>query len=140
FGSGRPGGERLRLAVRAANASLGWGDRAGREIPPGSSLPVCPARLGERTPVTSAAPPPPEDSAHHTSGQIPTVTGQTPTVTGEMPTITGSIPTITGSTPELEDAADHDLARLPSEQDLSRTRTKATAMTILVLPPLRAHR
>ena len=88
--------------------------------------------------MTSAAPPPPEDSDPHTSGQIPTVTGQTPTVTGEMPTITGSNPTITGSIPVLEDAADHDLARLPSEQELSRTRSKVTAMMIVVLTTLSA--
>src|SRR5690625_6394030 len=55
-----------------------------------------------------------------------------------MPTITGSIPTITGSIPVLEDAADHDLARLPSEQELSRTRSKVTAMMIAVLTTLSA--
>src|SRR5699024_8400028 len=51
-----------------------------------------------------------------------------------------SIPTITGSIPVLEDAADHDLARLPSEQELSRTRSKVTAMMIVVLTTLSAIR
>ena len=88
--------------------------------------------------MTSAAPPPPEDPVPLTTGPVPTVTGQIPTVTGQMPTITGSIPTITGSIPVLEDEADHALARLPSEQELSRTRSKVTVMVIVVLTTLSA--
>lgn len=88
--------------------------------------------------MTPAAPPPREEPTSVTTGEVPTVTGQMPTVTGQMPTITGSIPTITGSLPVLEDEADHDLARLPSEQELSRTRSKVTAMVIVVLTTLSA--
>lgn len=60
------------------------------------------------------------------------------TSTGSLPTITGSIPTITGAIPVLEDPADHEMARLPDEEQLSRTRSKVTAMVILVLTTLSA--
>ena len=60
------------------------------------------------------------------------------TSTGSVPTITGSIPTITGALPVLEDSADTDFAQLPSEEELSRTRSKVTAMVILVLTTLSA--
>ena len=65
-------------------------------------------------------------------------TGSMPTVTGGIPTITGSIPTITGALPVLEDEADHDLAHLPDEEALSRTRGKVTAIVIVVLTTLSA--
>src|SRR5699024_1978209 len=69
-----------------------------------------------------------------TSGQTHAGTGQTPPVTGEMPTINGSIPTFSGSSPELGDAADHDLARLPTEQELGATPRQVTALMKSVLP------
>ncbi|WP_422117546.1 multidrug effflux MFS transporter [Brachybacterium sp. UNK5269] len=58
--------------------------------------------------------------------------------TGSIPTVTGQIPTITGAIPVLEDPADHELAHLPSEEELRRTRGKVTAMVILVLTTLSA--
>lgn len=58
--------------------------------------------------------------------------------TGSVPTITGSIPTITGAIPVLEDPADHDIAHLPSQDELARTRGKVTAMVIVVLTTLSA--
>ena len=58
--------------------------------------------------------------------------------TGPVPTITGSIPTITGSIPVLEDPADHELANLPTEEELRRTRGKVTVMVIVVLTTLSA--
>ncbi|MGP9536985.1 multidrug effflux MFS transporter [Brachybacterium sp. AOP43-C2-M15] len=67
-----------------------------------------------------------------------TSTGPTPTSTGSIPTITGSIPTITGAIPVLEDSADHDLAHLPDEEQLRRSRGKVTAMVIVVLTTLSA--
>ena len=61
----------------------------------------------------------------------------TPT-TGSLPTVTGGIPTITGAIPVLEDPADHELAQLPTEDELRRTRGKVTAMVIVVLTTLSA--
>ena len=60
------------------------------------------------------------------------------TSTGSLPTQTGSIPTITGAIPVMEDPADHDQAHLPSEAELRRTRSKVTALVILVLTTLSA--
>lgn len=60
------------------------------------------------------------------------------TSTGSLPTITGAIPTITGAIPVLEDSADHELAHLPDEDELSRSRSKVTVMVILVLTTLSA--
>ena len=68
----------------------------------------------------------------------PTTTGSLPTVTGGIPTVTGGIPTITGAIPVLEDPADHELAQLPTEDELRRTRGKVTAMVIVVLTTLSA--
>lgn len=67
-----------------------------------------------------------------------TSTGSLPTQTGAIPTITGAIPTITGAIPVLEDPADHEMAQLPSEEELSRTRGKVTAIVIVVLTTLSA--
>lgn len=61
-----------------------------------------------------------------------------PTTTGSLPAITGPIPTITGAIPVLEDPADTDIAQLPTEEQLASTRTKVTAMVILVLTTLSA--
>lgn len=58
--------------------------------------------------------------------------------TGSVPAITGSIPTITGAVPVLEDPADAEFAQLPSQEELSRTRGKVTAMVIVVLTTLSA--
>ena len=58
--------------------------------------------------------------------------------TGPVPTITGSIRTITGSIPVLEDPADHELANLPTEEELRRSRGKVTVMVIVVLTTLSA--
>lgn len=55
-----------------------------------------------------------------------------------VPTTTGSIPTITGAIPVMEDEADRDLAHLPDEHDLQRTRAKVTVMVIVVLTTLSA--
>ncbi|MGO1599929.1 multidrug effflux MFS transporter [Brachybacterium sp.] len=60
------------------------------------------------------------------------------TSTGSVPTITGAIPTITGALPVLEDLADHELAHLPDEEELGRTRGKVTAIVIVVLTTLSA--
>ncbi|MGO3209381.1 multidrug effflux MFS transporter [Brachybacterium sp. AOP42-C2-15] len=83
-------------------------------------------------------PPTSTGSIPTTTGSIPTATGSIPTTTGSIPTITGAIPTITGAIPVLEDPADHEMARLPDEEQLSRTRSKVTAMVILVLTTLSA--
>lgn len=56
----------------------------------------------------------------------------------EPPTITGPLPTMTGGIPVLEDVADRDLAHLPSEKELARTRSKVTVMVIVVLTTLSA--
>lgn len=56
----------------------------------------------------------------------------------EPATITGGIPTLTGGIPVLEDAVDHDVAHLPSEAELRRTRSKVTAMTVVILTTLSA--
>ncbi|MGY5765651.1 multidrug effflux MFS transporter [Brachybacterium sp. DNPG3] len=72
------------------------------------------------------------------SDRVPTSTGQVPTTTGQVPTTTGPLPTMTGGIPVLEDFADRDVARLPSEQDLARTRAKVTVMVIVVLTTLSA--
>ncbi|MBP2407439.1 multidrug effflux MFS transporter [Brachybacterium fresconis] len=53
-------------------------------------------------------------------------------------TTTGAIPTITGAIPVMEDLADHDLAHLPDEEELSRTRGKVTIVVIVVLTTLSA--
>ena len=60
------------------------------------------------------------------------------TSTGPVPTITGAIPTITGAIPVLEDPADHELAHLPDQDELRRSRGKVTAMVIIVLTTLSA--
>lgn len=83
-------------------------------------------------------PPTSTGSIPTTTGSIPTTTESIPTTTGSIPTITGAIPTITGAIPVLEDPADHEMARLPDEEQLSRTRSKVTAMVILVLTTLSA--
>ena len=81
---------------------------------------------------------PREDPAQDPRPEPSTSTGPVPTSTGSMPTITGSIPTITGAIPVLEDPADHDIAHLPDEEELRRTRGKVTAIVILVLTTLSA--
>lgn len=95
-------------------------------------------------------PTPPTPPTPSSTGEIPTTgdrsaaregssTGELPTTTtGSIPAITGSIPTITGAIPVLEDPADTDIAQLPTEEQLSRTRSKVTAMVILVLTTLSA--
>ena len=95
--------------------------------------------------MTSGAPSDPDEPSPTTTGSIPTITGQFPAITGQFPAITGQsptvsgqIPTITGSIPILEDAADHELAHRPSEDDLGRTRGKVTVMVIVVLTTLSA--
>ncbi|WP_227873015.1 multidrug effflux MFS transporter [Brachybacterium ginsengisoli] len=60
------------------------------------------------------------------------------TSTGSVPAITGAIPTITGAIPVLEDPADHELAHLPDQDELRRSRGKVTAMVIIVLTTLSA--
>lgn len=62
-----------------------------------------------------------------------TMTGGIP-----VPTTKGPLPTMTGGIPVLEDVHDRDLARLPTEQEYARTRTKVTAMVIVVLTTLSA--
>lgn len=81
---------------------------------------------------------PREDPAQDPRPEPTTSTGPVPTSTGSVPTITGSIPTITGAIPVLEDPADHELAHLPDEEQLSRTRAKVTVMVIVVLTTLSA--
>ncbi|GAA1707756.1 multidrug effflux MFS transporter [Brachybacterium phenoliresistens] len=56
----------------------------------------------------------------------------------DIPTTTGAIPTITGAIPVLEDAADRDLAHLPSQRELAGTRSKVTILVIVVLTTLGA--
>lgn len=70
-------------------------------------------------------------------------TSRTPsprTMTGgiPVPTTTGPVPTMTGGIPVLEDLHDRDLAKLPSEQEYARTRSKVTALVIVVLTTLSA--
>lgn len=67
-----------------------------------------------------------------------TATGGLPTLTGDVPTITGAVPTITSGIPVLEDAADRELAHLPSSEELAGTRGRVTALVILVLTTLSA--
>ncbi|MEV0868178.1 multidrug effflux MFS transporter [Brachybacterium paraconglomeratum] len=81
---------------------------------------------------------PREDPAQDPRPEPTTSTGPVPTSTGSLPTVTGSIPTITGAIPVLEDPADHELAHLPDEEQLSRTRAKVTVMVIVVLTTLSA--
>ena len=81
---------------------------------------------------------PREDPAQDPRSEPTTSTGPVPTSTGSVPTVTGSIPTITGAIPVLEDPADHELAHLPDEEQLSRTRAKVTVMVIVVLTTLSA--
>ena len=81
---------------------------------------------------------PREDPAQDPRPEPTTSTGPVPTSAGSVPTITGSIPTITGAIPVLEDPADHELAHLPDEEQLSRTRAKVTVMVIVVLTTLSA--
>ncbi|MBP2382785.1 multidrug effflux MFS transporter [Brachybacterium sacelli] len=78
--------------------------------------------------MAHAAPDPRRDDAHD----------EPLTSTGSVPTTSGAIPTITGAIPVMEDVADHDLAQLPSEEELSRTRGKVTILVIVVLTTLSA--
>lgn len=76
--------------------------------------------------------------AEHVPQHLRTDAGTQPYEGEPVSTTTGSIPTITGAIPVLEDQADHDIAHLPDEQDLRRTRGKVTAMVIVVLTTLSA--
>lgn len=80
---------------------------------------------------------PARDHHHDQPAQAPAVDEPAPT-TGPVPGTTGSLPTITGAIPVLEDQADRDIAHLPDEQELTRTRAKVTVMVIVVLTTLSA--
>ena len=85
--------------------------------------------------ATAADDTPPEETPEQSHERTPQEPAPT---TGSLPTITGSIPTITGAIPVLEDPADTDIAHLPDEGELRRTRSKVTAIVILVLTTLSA--
>ncbi|MEE1617445.1 multidrug effflux MFS transporter [Brachybacterium sp. J153] len=84
--------------------------------------------------MAPAAPSPRPDDADEPLSR----TGEVPSTTGQVPTVTGQIPTITGAIPVLEDPADHDIAHLPTEEELRRTRSKVTVLVIVVLTTLSA--
>jgi MFS transporter, DHA1 family, multidrug resistance protein len=83
--------------------------------------------------ATATAAAPDTDSATATAAAPDT--GTDPRA-GRIPT--GPLPTMTGGIPVLEDRADRDIAHLPTEAELSRTRAKVTAMVIVVLTTLSA--
>lgn len=58
--------------------------------------------------------------------------------TGNVAAMGPAVPTITGALPVLEDAADHDRAHLPTEDELTSSRGRVTALVIAVLTTLSA--
>ncbi|WP_170957887.1 multidrug effflux MFS transporter [Brachybacterium timonense] len=56
----------------------------------------------------------------------------------EPPTVTDGFPHLAGGVPVLEDEVDQDLAHRPTESELCRTRSKVTAMMVVVLTTLSA--